>query len=79
MMANISIPNWFVLLGLSTALVIATGCNAERFTSTTESDRTSITRPLKDMEKDLKPPVVIKADQPSRTGMEPAQLKEDEK
>jgi hypothetical protein len=67
-----SIRNGFALLGLGAALVCAMSCNGDQSTSRTEPDGVPTTRELKDMskdvEKDLKPPVIIKPNLPSDTG-----------
>jgi len=68
------IRNGFVLLSLGAAPVLLIGCN-------TEPDGASTTRQLKqmekDVEKDLKPPVVIKPDRDPGTGAEQVQPKRD--
>jgi hypothetical protein len=75
------IQNGFVLLSLGAALVLAIGCQADRSTSKIEPDGVPITRQLenvqKDVEKDLKPPVIIKPNLPPATNAEPAGPKRD--
>jgi hypothetical protein len=67
-----SIRYGFALLGLGAALVFAMGCNGDKSTSRIEPDGVPSTRDLtdisKDIEKDLKPPVIIKPNLPPETG-----------
>jgi len=72
------IRNGFVLLGLGATLVLAIGCNADQSTSRIEPDGAPKTRPFEGLEKDLKPPVIIKPNLPPASGTEqPAEPKRD--
>jgi hypothetical protein len=75
------IRNGLVLLSPGAALILLIGCNADLSTSRTEPDGASTTRRFKqvekDVEKDLKPPVIIKPDRDPATGAEQGQPKRD--
>lgn len=81
MVMNLRIQNRLVLVSLGAALVLLTGCNTDSSTSRTDHVGVPTTRQLKqmekDVEKDLKPPVVIKPNLPDETGNQPVQPKQD--
>jgi hypothetical protein len=58
------IRNWFVRLGLGAGLMVAFGCNAEGPTSRSEPGGAPRSDPFKGLEKDLKPPVIVKPSVP---------------
>ena len=70
-MVNLAVRKRFVFLGLSLVLVI--GCDSQNPASKREPSPSPANRPLEHLEKDLKPPVIIKPNVPSPNGTEPAQ------
>ncbi len=75
-MAKFSIRKRLGLLGM--VLVMVMGCNSQDITTSTpnsaskaEPSRSRGTSALEDLEKDVKPPVIIKPNVPSPTGTEP--------
>jgi hypothetical protein len=65
------IRTWFVRLSLAIGLIVAVGCNAERPTSNSEPDSARTARPFEGLEKDLKPPVIVKPSAPPATDAVP--------
>jgi hypothetical protein len=66
------IRNWFVRLGLGAVLMVAVGCNAEGPPSRTEPGGAPRANPFEGLEKDLKPPVVVKPSVPPATDTVPS-------
>jgi hypothetical protein len=52
------------LSSLGLALVFSTGCDTEQPSPSITPDRTTTAKPLDDVAKDLKPPVIIKPNVP---------------
>jgi hypothetical protein len=65
------IRNWFVRLGLGAVLMVAVGCNAEGPPSRSEPGVAPRANPFEGLEKDLKPPVVVKPSVPPATDTVP--------
>jgi len=73
----LQIRNRFALVSLGAAMVHCIGCNADVSTPGTAPGRASVRRQVEEVEKDLKPPVVIKPNSPAETGNQPVQPKQD--
>jgi hypothetical protein len=63
---------WFVRLALGAVLMIAVGCSAEGPPSPSEPGGAPRANPLEGLEKDLKPPVVVKPSVPPATDTVPS-------
>ena len=59
-MPSFSFRNRIIHSGVGLSLAIAIGCDSKVATSTTQPESPPSSRPLEGLEKDLKPPVIIK-------------------
>jgi hypothetical protein len=71
-----SIRTWFLHFSLAATSVITVGCNADQSVPNSDGTRGAPSaRPIEDLEKDLRPPVIIKPSAPPAADAERAQSK----
>jgi hypothetical protein len=70
------IRTWFLHFSLAATSVVTVSCNADQSAPNSDETRGAPSaRPIKELEKDLRPPVIIKPSSPTAADAERAQPK----